>query len=155
MVKIGKRFKWEMGHRLLKSYSEPCQNLHGHSYEMEVIIEGTLNQDGVVLDFGLLKEIVSPIVESLDHSLVLCKDDVLVPIISEQGLKLNVVPYNPTAENMAIDIVESIMSHFADVEGINSVTVKIWETRTGWVEASMTKEEFFAKLEENDNEVQG
>jgi len=152
MFRIGKRFKWEMAHRLVRSFSEQCQNIHGHSYKMEVILEGELNEDGVLMDFGAVKQTVQPIVDELDHSVVLCKDDPMVDEISCLGTKYSIVPYNPTAENMAQDVLITVLSSYAGLEGLVSVTVRIWETETGWAECSKTVQEFFLEMQNDEGE---
>ena len=76
-VRLSKEFKFEMA-QALYGYDGLCANIHGHSYRLWVTIRGDLvNQenrakDGMLLDFGLLKEIVKPlIIDKYDHSLVL------------------------------------------------------------------------------------
>lgn len=44
-----------------------CGRLHGHDYAISVRIEGEPGADGVIMDFGLLKDIVKDITEELDH----------------------------------------------------------------------------------------
>ena len=52
----------------LKMVSKKCENLHGHNWKIEVYITGeTLNEAGVLIDFGELKKRVSSIMEQLDH----------------------------------------------------------------------------------------
>lgn len=158
MFRIGKRFKWEMAHRLVRSFSEQCQNIHGHSYKMEVILEGELNEDGVLMDFGAVKQTVQPIVDSLDHSIAMFNKDPMISSISTLGVKYIVLPYNPTAENMAQDVMNTVLSSYAGLEGLVSVTVRIWETETGWAECSKTVQEFFLEMQNDEgeeNEVQG
>jgi 6-pyruvoyltetrahydropterin/6-carboxytetrahydropterin synthase len=48
--------------------AEKCENLHGHNWKIEVCVAGErLNNAGVLIDFGELKQYVSEIVERLDH----------------------------------------------------------------------------------------
>jgi 6-pyruvoyltetrahydropterin/6-carboxytetrahydropterin synthase len=44
-------------------------NFHGHNYELEVTVEGTIDPDtGYVMDLGILKELVEEtLVRRLDH----------------------------------------------------------------------------------------
>ncbi len=52
----------------LKMVAEKCENLHGHNWKIEVCVAGErLNNAGVLIDFGELKQSVSEIVERLDH----------------------------------------------------------------------------------------
>ena len=56
-MRITKQFKMEVAHRLTSSYSTRCQSPHGHSYLMEVTLESEhLNEDGMVMDFGEVKD---------------------------------------------------------------------------------------------------
>jgi 6-pyruvoyltetrahydropterin/6-carboxytetrahydropterin synthase len=47
------------------------ERLHGHNYQVEVIIGGQLNSDGMVLDFRDIKKRVSDICTNLDHRVLL------------------------------------------------------------------------------------
>ncbi len=52
----------------LKMVAKECENLHGHNWKIEVCLAGkALNSAGVLMDFGQLKEILSEIIERLDH----------------------------------------------------------------------------------------
>jgi 6-pyruvoyltetrahydropterin/6-carboxytetrahydropterin synthase len=52
----------------LKMVAKKCENLHGHNWKIEVCLSGeALNSAGVLIDFGQLKEILSEIIERLDH----------------------------------------------------------------------------------------
>ena len=63
MIRITKKFKFEMAHAL-HGYDGLCKNIHGHSYKLwvtikgEVLKESTHKKNGMVLDFDLLKRIV-------------------------------------------------------------------------------------------------
>ena len=62
-IRVTKRFHFEMAHTLYE-YDGLCRNIHGHSYNLEVTLIGEPRnepghpKDGMVLDFGDLKEIV-------------------------------------------------------------------------------------------------
>ena len=46
-----------------------CEELHGHNWKIEVsVVSSRLNQEGIVLDFGVLKQKVEKILKSLDHT---------------------------------------------------------------------------------------
>lgn len=146
MFKIRKLMRFEMSHRLIRSYSIPCQHLHGHSYVMEIILcSKTLNEDGMVIDFGALKEIAEKIVERLDHAVVLHHKDELARVLGDNNVVT--VPYNPTAEEMARDFAITLMSdlHTSQIE---SLSVRLHETVTGWAEFEISKEEFYKMIED-------
>lgn len=99
-----------MGHRV-PNHKSKCKNPHGHRYTIEVGVddkvisqEGASNQ-GMVIDFGDLKEIMMNKIDAVyDHSFTVFNDDLYVPVFEkmrEDGLKINFVPFIPTAENLA------------------------------------------------------
>lgn len=52
----------------LKMVAKKCESLHGHNWKIEICLEGeTLNDAGVLMDFGEIKKHVSEIMERLDH----------------------------------------------------------------------------------------
>jgi 6-pyruvoyltetrahydropterin/6-carboxytetrahydropterin synthase len=73
MMKICKRYTFEAAHSL-PLHKGKCANLHGHSYTLEVEVEGRIkmmrgeSDDGMVMDFDDLDQRVEPIVKALDHN---------------------------------------------------------------------------------------
>lgn len=53
----------------LRNYQGKCENMHGHNYLAELVIEGdTLTEDTeLVADFTVLKKILREELEKLDH----------------------------------------------------------------------------------------
>jgi len=50
-----------------------------------------------------------------------------------------VLPYNPTAENMAKYLLEEVCPQVLDGTGANAVSVRIWETQDSYAEASVDR----------------
>jgi queuosine biosynthesis protein QueD len=52
----------------LRGYKGKCENLHGHNYKIEIFARGAeLNNIGLLIDFGDLKQAADEIVTYLDH----------------------------------------------------------------------------------------
>jgi 6-pyruvoyltetrahydropterin/6-carboxytetrahydropterin synthase len=52
----------------LKMVAKKCEHLHGHNWKIEICVAGeNLNNAGVLIDFGELKQHVSIIMAKLDH----------------------------------------------------------------------------------------
>ena len=111
-IRLTKEFKFEMAHAL-KGYDGLCKNIHGHSYELLVTVIGEPISDkastklGMVMDFGDLKKIVrNCIVDEFDHALVLNRESVdnFGPLDAEFFGRTILVDYQPTSENMLLDI---------------------------------------------------
>ena len=72
----------------LRNYKGKCENPHGHNYRVLVTLEGAeLDEAGLLLDFKLLKTLLRPVVDELDHRMI---NDI------EPFTELN-----PSAENLA------------------------------------------------------
>ena len=89
MYYVQKTIEISAAHNLKLSYESKCEALHGHNWVIVVYCKShTLNQDGMVVDFTEVKRIVHG---TLDH----------------QDLNA-ILPFNPTAENIAHWIVEKV-----------------------------------------------
>lgn len=95
----------------LRNYCGKCENMHGHNFAVEAIVEGDrLTTDTeIVLDFKILKQELNGVLELLDHKML-----------------NDVAPFdvqNPSSENLA----RFIYQHLADVlhgrEDTNGVRV--------------------------------
>lgn len=133
-----KTFKFEGAHVLRSSYSEECQDIHGHSYEVDVTIASDeLNQDGMVIDFKELKDLIGHIFEYVDHAFILHSETYIellraCPRILDFGWKMRVLGdnVNPTAENMAKKFYEMIEDAL-EFHDLKLICVKVRETKSG------------------------
>lgn len=135
-MKIAKEYTWEMGHRL--SFHEGlCKNLHGHTYKMIVELEGTENQNGIVIDFYDLDKIIHPIIENLDHSCIAYKKDKdLVSALVGLKSKTVLVDFHTTVENISKYILLKIKASSLP-DNIRKTSVRLYETPDAYAEATM------------------
>lgn len=132
---ISARFEVPMGHRLQR-HNGKCRFLHGHNYEIEVTVSASIEPiTGMVMDFSELKKIVKPLLDSMDHALMLEDSDPWVEIVQGNNLhpdlesKLLVVPYPPTAENIAKNLRLMLMAELRVKLELLALRVDVFETR--------------------------
>lgn len=108
MYYVCKTLEISAAHRLELSYPSKCANLHGHNWIIKVWCASLkLNEDGMVIDFAELKERVHGF---LDHS-----------NLNEK------LPFNPTAENIAKWIVDTVPHCFKAEVQESSGNLAIYE----------------------------
>ena len=142
--RVTKQFKFEMAHRL-PSHKGACRYLHGHSYVVEVTAEADsqLNENGMVVDFSLLKQICNKMFDEWDHGLMLQIDDPIYPVLKEAGflsgenkfVDLLLVEWEPTAENMSKFIYDNLEREMI-FECFSVSNVRVWETTTSFADYS-------------------
>ncbi len=140
-IRITKHFDFESAHALY-GYDGKYKNIHGHSYHIYVTVIGTPIEDdknpknGMVMDFGDLKEIVKrEIVTKFDHAVVLNENSPhreLANTINDYSHKVVLVPYQPTSENMLVDFAERIQSQLPQNVLLHSL--KLYETANSYAE---------------------
>lgn|SRR5690606_5760778 len=132
-MKIAKEFRWEMGHRLPEHFGL-CKNIHGHSYKMIVELEGELDKNQMVIDYYDVEKIINPVIEKLDHSFMVTKDDkIVLEFLEKMSSKKVVVDFNSTAENICTYLLSEIRK--TDLpSNISSVKVRVYETQFDYAE---------------------
>jgi 6-pyruvoyltetrahydropterin/6-carboxytetrahydropterin synthase len=83
---LRRRYRIQSAHRLpLVAPEHPCARTHGHTYEIELAVTGTLDDHGWVSDYADIDRAAEPTIAVLDHTLL---NDI-------DGLE------NPTSEHLA------------------------------------------------------
>jgi len=112
MYEIKKTFEISAAHFLQLDYDSKCKNLHGHNWIITVYLRAKgLNSSGMIMDFTEIKQ---KITSKLDHQVL-----------------NDVVPFNPTAENLAKYICDALAPHCYKTE----VTESENNTASYWTEA--------------------
>jgi 6-pyruvoyltetrahydropterin/6-carboxytetrahydropterin synthase len=98
----------------LKMVAKKCENMHGHNWKIEVCVAGeSLNNAGVLIDFGELKGYLSEIIEKFDHK-----------FLNELDCFHN---DNPSSENIAYYIAHELKKNI-DASDIKVTRVTAWES---------------------------
>ncbi len=128
-IRLTKEFDFETAHAL-DGYEGKCKDIHGHSYHLRVTVLGeptedcTLSDCGMVVDFGDIKKIVRDYVyEEFDHRLIL-REDSRFKNMEVLNQRVRYVPYQPTCENMLIEIVTILKSKLPKNVTLHSVFLR-------------------------------
>jgi 6-pyruvoyltetrahydropterin/6-carboxytetrahydropterin synthase len=101
MYKLSVSDTFSAAHRLC-GYQGACSNLHGHNWKVRVcLMADSLDEVGMALDFGRIKELLAGILAEFDHAYL---ND--LPAFASQ---------NPTSENLARHIYERMADALAGV----------------------------------------
>ena len=124
MYEITVEAGFSSGH-YLRNYQGKCENPHGHNYRVLVTLAGEeLDETGLLLDFKLLKRVLGPTVEYLDHQMI----NDLEPFTT----------LNPSAENLARYFFDNTANQMEEMTR-GRVRVKdctIYETSTSYARYS-------------------
>lgn len=135
MYRVSKSVSFCYGHRLL-NYQGKCQHLHGHNARAVITLAcDSLDDRGMVEDFSELKRLVWEWLDSeIDHTLLLHRDDPILPLLQDSGERVRVTEENPTAEVIARMIYEYVAA-----KGFPVTDVTLWETETSYASYSHTQ----------------
>ncbi|WP_078544564.1 6-carboxytetrahydropterin synthase QueD [Litchfieldia alkalitelluris] len=124
-VMVSKEFTFDAAHHL-HAYEGKCMNLHGHTYKVIFGLSGFVDDRGLMIDFGDIKEIWKKEIEIfLDH----------------RYLNETLPPMNTTAENIVVWIYEKMkeaLNHENRQQqylGARVEFVRLYETPTSYAEA--------------------
>ncbi|HQQ95119.1 MAG TPA: 6-carboxytetrahydropterin synthase [Bacteroidia bacterium] len=139
-LRVTKTFSFDMAHALY-GHDGPCKNIHGHTYHLAVTLLGQiLNDDthpknGMVIDFSDFKNLVHKNVISVyDHALVLKAGSPHAEIngLSQNFEKLILSAFQPTCENLLLDMVERIQK--ALPASVHLHALRLQETPSSYAE---------------------
>ena len=108
MYTIIKEFDISAAHKLNLNYPSNCSTLHGHNWRIKVFCRSKeLNENGMVIDFTQIKELVQ---NKFNHAYL---NDIL--------------DFNPTAENIAKWIVDTVPFCYKAVVEETDGSIAIYE----------------------------
>jgi 6-pyruvoyltetrahydropterin/6-carboxytetrahydropterin synthase len=151
---IRKLFKFENAHIVRGCSTQRCsENIHGHSYKVEVLLESNYLDNGqMVYDFGLMKQTIKELMEAFDHSITLWSgDDVTyVSDMKKHSARWVELPVSPSAEQFSRVIyllVERVLLCTGMINGEREVklhSIIVHETETGYAQGF--KEDAYSEL---------
>lgn len=109
-MRVSKAFEFDSAH-YLPGYDGKCANLHGHRWKIMVEFKGAIQENGMVIDFTVIKQNIQPLIDRLDHN---CLNDLL---------------QMPTAENIAKYIAATLRQ-----AGQTPSRIEVWETPSSCAE---------------------
>jgi 6-pyruvoyltetrahydropterin/6-carboxytetrahydropterin synthase len=141
---IRKLFKFENAHIVRDCSTQRCrENIHGHSYKIEVLLESNYLDDGqMVYDFGLTKLYIKELIDSFDHAITLwSKDDSKYrESMKSHSNRWVELPVSPSAEQFSRVIyllVERVLACTHMQNGEREVklhSIIVHETETGYAQ---------------------
>jgi 6-pyruvoyltetrahydropterin/6-carboxytetrahydropterin synthase len=141
---IRKLFKFENAHIVRNCSTQRCsENIHGHSYKVEVLLESNyLDYGQMVYDFGLMKRSIKDIIESFDHSIAIWSGDdrEYIEDMKKHSARWVELPVSPSAEQFSRVIfllVERILVCTGMINGEREVklhSIIVHETETGYAQ---------------------
>lgn len=151
---IRKLFKFENAHIVRGCSTQRCsQNIHGHSYKVEVLLESNYLDNGqMVYDFGLTKRYIKELIDAFDHSITLWSGDnpSYIEDMKKHSARWVQLPVSPSAEQFSRIIflmVERVLACTGMVNGERNVTlhsIVVHETETGYAQGF--KEDAYSEL---------
>ena len=141
---IRKLFKFENAHIVRGCTTQRCsQNIHGHSYKVEVLLESNYLDDGqMVYDFGLTKLSIKEMIDAFDHGITLWSGDdpAYISDMKKHSSRWVELPVSPSAEQFSrviYLIVERILACTVMQNGEKEVklhSIIVHETDTGYAQ---------------------
>jgi len=141
---IRKLFKFENAHIVRDCSTRRCsENIHGHSYKVEVLLQSNYLDDGqMVYDFGLTKLYMKELIDAFDHSITLWKKDdkSYLEAMKKHSSRWVELPVSPSAEQFSRVIylmVERVLSCTMMCNGEREVSLHsiiVHETETGYAQ---------------------
>ncbi len=140
MITCTRRLEFDAAHRVMLHESK-CKYLHGHRYVVEARFHAeALDALGRVVDFGIIKERLGGWIDQYwDHNTILNEADKALGDMIDSELQQHVfyLPDNPTAEHMAMYLLDVVCPELFANTGIRCTHIRMYETPNCYADASL------------------
>lgn len=141
---IRKLFRFENAHIVRNCSSDRCRrSIHGHSYQVEVLLEAhALDQGQMVYDFGLMKGDIRSLIDSFDHAVAFWDEDdpEYLAACRQFSARWVSLPISPSAEQFSrvfftlVDRVLNLTDMANGEQDVRLHSVIVHETATGYAQ---------------------
>lgn len=140
-ITVTRKIEFDAGHRVMNHESK-CATLHGHRYVVWITATAPeLDGIGRVIDFSVLKERIGTWIDAhWDHTCIISfEDDQVIGALASlpKAKPVCVVPFNPTAENMAHYLLHVICPMLMQDTGVTVTKVRVDETPNCYAEVEL------------------
>lgn len=145
---IRKLFRFENAHIVRNCSSDRCKrSLHGHSYQVEVLLEASALDNGqMVYDFGLMKSDIRTLIDSFDHAVAYWDRDLpdYIAACQQFSARWIALPVSPSAEQFSrvfftlIDRALTLTDMANGEQDVRLHSVIVHETATGYAQCFRT-----------------
>jgi 6-pyruvoyltetrahydropterin/6-carboxytetrahydropterin synthase len=143
-LSLVRQLRFCAGHRLY-GHESKCAFFHGHNYRVDIEVEGVhggteVDSVGRIVDFSMIKRrMLGWLDDNWDHGFLIYEEDAnaLAAIRLVEPTKYFVMPYNPTAENMARYLLEVVAPAMLGDLGVVARRVTVWETEESCAVATL------------------
>jgi len=138
-TRIRRFVETDTGHRV-PNHKSKCRHMHGHRYRFEAEIEGDtvqesgVSEEGMLMDFSDVSDILMKYVHDVvDHAFIVFEGDLDARRACQamgEGHRTVIVPFIPTAENLAKWAFEQVQPHISTAYGnrLRLVAMHVRET---------------------------
>ena len=136
-TRIRRWVETDTGHRV-PNHKSKCRHMHGHRYRWEAELEGDIvtlggvSDEGMLMDFSDVSAILNEYIHDVvDHAFIVYeRDKEALVALSHMGdeHRTLIVPFIPTAENLAKWAFEKVEPHISSTYG-NSLKLHAFHVR--------------------------
>ena len=133
MITCTRKLEWDAMHRI-PGHTGACRAYHGHRYVGYIECQGEVKEDGMIIDFSVVKKVVGAWIDKhWDHTAILHsedKDEAVQHIINTNklyGKDVYLMASPPTAENIAAELF-SVSRELLSPFGVRVASVTLYET---------------------------